>query len=147
MAHSAGSTLRTSIPPMSFDWPWSGHLFVSNQFVSILNEDNFKNPTKLARKHVIFISQYNSLVLNLLNKKQLLVRPLKVTNTIYLNELFVYFLFRLVRNIWVNKMIETKLKNSPKRKNWMAKDWNDVGRRPHSASIRWSTEIRRLLLC
>jgi hypothetical protein len=26
------------------------------------------------------------------------------------NELFVYFLFRLVRNIWVNKMIETKLK-------------------------------------
>jgi hypothetical protein len=81
MAHSAGSTLRTSIPPMSFDWPWSGHLFVSNQFVSILNEDNLKNQTKLARKHVIFISQYNSLVLNLLNKKQL-VRPLKVTNTI-----------------------------------------------------------------
>jgi hypothetical protein len=34
MADSAGSA---ATPPMPLDWPRSGHLFVSNQFVSILN--------------------------------------------------------------------------------------------------------------
>jgi hypothetical protein len=42
MAHSAGCALSAT-PPMPFHRPWSGHLFVSNQFVSILKVINILN--------------------------------------------------------------------------------------------------------